>query len=335
MKGRYMKKLIILLCLSVFSFGMGKGPALVNTAKVTKGVVNPLEEFIGTLNFSKTSAIASQSNGAAKGVNFEVGDRVKKGDVLVSIDSEILDSQIVSAKVTLSDAKRDYERYKTLKEQNAISQKVYDSSYLRFITSQAKLDELLTQKKQKLIKAPFDGIIVKKSIEVGEWLSAGKTVFTLINTGSVDMIFNLPTSYVYKLDKNQEYSIKLKDKTISSKLYAAIPQGDKRTRTFPVKFKSKVQNQFLYDGMEVRISLPRNKKQESLVVPRDGVIKRFGQNVVFVNSDGKAMMIPVKIIGYNTTSVAVEGKGLFDGADVVVKGNERIFPNQAIKSINK
>lgn len=330
-----LKKLILFISVSVFSFAMGKGPALVNTTKVIQGEVNPLEEFIGTLEFSKTSNMASETNGVVKKIYFESGDSVKKGDVLLEVDSDILDSQIVSAKVTLEDAKRDFERYKALKEKNSISQKVYDSSYLKYITSKATLDELLIQKKQKTIKAPFDGVIVQKHIEIAEWLSEGKNVFTVVNTSKVDLMFNLPTSYVYKLDKNADYTVYLGDKELKSKLYAAIAKGDKRTRTFPVKFKSDIKNMFLYDGMEVKISLPRSKKITSLIVPRDAVIKRFGQNVIFINSDSKAMMLPVKILGYNKSNVAVEAQGLVKGADVVVKGNERIFPNQAIKSINK
>jgi RND family efflux transporter MFP subunit len=274
---------------------------------------------------------------------------VKKGDILVAIDSEILDAQINSAKANLSiakldfeNAKKDYERYKKLREQKTVSQQTYDNSFLKFNTTQqnilvseSKLKELEVQKTKKFVKAPYDGIIVSKSIEKAEWANAGKVVGTIVDTSSIDLTFNLPTSYVYKLNKDEDYSIKIKDKTISSKLYAAIPKGDSRTRTFPVKFKAKVQNEFLYDGMEAAISLPRNKKQESLVVPRDAVIKRFGQNVVFIDRDSKAVMLSVKIIGYNTTSVAVSAKGLYEGANVVVKGNERIFPNQPIKSLNK
>ena len=190
-------------------------------------------------------------------------------------------------------------------------------------------------KKQKSIKAPFNGVIVEKYIEVGEWASAGKTVFTVVNTSSVDLMFNLPTSYVYKLNKEQEYTVKLGSTELKTKLYAAIAKGNVKTRTFPVKFKADINNNFIYDGMEAKISLPRSKKIESLIVPRDAVIKRFGQNVVFINNDNTAMMIPVKVIGYENQSVAVEAQGLVEGADVVVKGNERIFPNQPLKSLNK
>ena len=344
------KKLIVIAGLAIYSLGAGAQPAsLVNTATVIKGEVNPLEEFIGTLSFSKTSALASQTNGSVVKVNFEAGDKLRKGDILLEVDSKVLDAQIESlkanvkiSKINLENATKDYNRYKELIQKRSISQKVYDDSFFKyssaeqnFFIAEAKLKEQLINKEKKSIKAPYDSVVVEKNIEVSEWANAGKTIATIVSTNEVDLMFNLPTSYIYKLDKNDSYDINLKDQKIRSKLYASIAKGDKRTRTFPVKFKAKVNNDFLYEGMEVKINLPRSKKQDALMVPRDAVIKRFGQNVIFLNIDGIATMLPVQILGYTKDNVAVLSKGLKEGASVVVKGNERIFPKQPIKSLNK
>lgn len=73
-----------------------------------------------------------------------------------------------------------------------------------------------------------------------------------------------------------------------------------------------------------------------MLLPRDSVIKRFGQNVVFAITDKMtAQMIPVQIVGFDGNSIAIAGQGLVPGMDIVVKGNERVFPNQAVKIINK
>lgn len=344
------KSSLLLFLAAGVTFANEKVPSLVNTAKVTKQIVNPLEPFIGTLSFSKTSQVASQTNGSVQDVNFETGQKVKKGEILVKVDKELLDAQIRSkkanleaAKLNLENSKKDYQRYKELLKQKAISQKIYDDSYFKYQIAisnlnavKATLEELEVTKTKKLIKAPFDGVVVEKSIEKGEWVSSGKVIATIVNTQDIQMVFNLPASYVYKLNKDETYKIDLKGMQIDTKLFAAIPKGDKRTRTFPVKFKAKLQNnQFLFDGMEVTVNLPRDKKQEALTVPRDAVIKRFGQNVVFIDSDGTAAMIPVKIVGYTKEKTAIQAQGLVEGADVVVKGNERIFPKQPIKSLNK
>lgn len=343
------KKIVLIASLAIYSFGAGQPPALVNTTKVTQGIVNPLEEFIGTLNFSKTSQMSSATSGLVVSVNFEAGDSLKKGDVLIEVDSRTLDTQINSAtanveiaQINVQNTMKDFNRYKDLLEKKSISQKIFDDSYFKYNTAKqnlsiakAKLSELIIAKEYKTIKAPYDGVVVEKNIEVSEWVDSGKTVATLVATNEIDLIFNLPTSYIYKLDKNDSYDINIKDKIISSKLYASIAKGDIRTRTFPVKFKAKVNNDFLYNGMEVKINLPRSKKQNSLMVPRDAVIKRFGQNVIFLDVDSVATMMPVEILGYTKENVAVFAKGLKKDDSVVVKGNERIFPKQAIKSLDK
>jgi RND family efflux transporter MFP subunit len=343
-------KLVILVGIAVYSLGAGAPQAsLVNTAKVIKGEVNPLEEFIGTLKFSKTSAVASETSGVVDSINFEAGDKLKKGDVLLQINSEVLDVQIESlkasvniAKIDLENTLRDYQRDKELMNQQSISVKEYDDSYYRLKTSkqnlniaESKLKEQLINKVKKTIKVPYDALVVEKNIELAEWASVGKTIGTIVSTNEVDFIFNLPTSYIYKLNKSDNYKINLKGEKIVSKLYANIAKGDIKTRTFPVKFKAKVNNDFLYDGMEVKINLPRSKKQIALMVPRDAVIKRFGQDVIFLDVKGIANMLPVKILGYTFENVAISANGLVEGASVIVKGNERIFPKQAIKSLNK
>lgn len=345
-----MRTVFILFLLSVFAFGADQRPSPVNTAKVTKQTVNPLEEFIGSLSFSKTSNVASQTKGAVERVNFQKGQVVNQGDILVKMDTALIDAQIRSAeanleasKINLENAKKDHQRYSQLIKQKAIPQKLYDDSFFKYSSAKAnynaaaaKLEELEVMRSKKLIKAPFDGIIVEKNIEKGEWAGEGKVAATLTDTNEVEVIFNLPASYVYKLNKDETYTINIKGKEIRSKLYAAIPKGDRRTRTFPVKFKAHINDgTFLFDGIEARVSLPRDKKQDALTVPRDAVIKRFGQNVIFIDVDGIATMIPVKIIGYTKDKTAVSAQGLKEGADVVVKGNERIFPKQPIKSLNK
>ena len=159
------KKLVISLALLLATITNinAKGPALVNTDIIKTSEVNPLQKFVGTVGFDKKSKIASQSSGIAKKINFEVGKKVKKGDVLVSIDSDILNAQIKAAsssvnmyRVQLKNTKKNYLRYKALIAKKSIAQKVFDDSKLAYdvaneslISSQAKLNELKIQKSKK------------------------------------------------------------------------------------------------------------------------------------------------------------------------------------------
>jgi RND family efflux transporter MFP subunit len=115
---------------------------------------------------------------------------VKKNQVLVQIDSQLLEAQIKAAQANLESAKsqnnnalKDYERYEKLLESKSITQKEYDDVLLQSTSAlnqvealKARLNELYIQKEQKSIKAPYDGIIVEKMINLGEWASSGKAL---------------------------------------------------------------------------------------------------------------------------------------------------------------
>ena len=344
------KKIGFILALFIASFTSinAAGVALVNTAVIEKSEVNPLQEYIGTVTFDKKSKIASESTGIAKKINFEVGKIVNKGDVLVEIDYAILSEHINASKSTvnmnniqLKNAKKNYLRYKALIAKKSISQKIFDDAKLAYeiakenlTSSSAKLSELKIQKRKKVIYAPYAGMIIEKNINNEEWLNTGSTIATIVNTKEIQIIFNLPSNFIAGIKRGDIYDMDIAGKTIKAELYAAIPNGDKLTRTFPVRFKANVGDMFVFDGAQAKTKLSENSKMSALVINRDAVINRFNMDVVFAVVDNKAVMIPVKILGFVGTKAAISGKGLVEGMNIVVKGNERVFPKMDVKVLN-
>ncbi len=345
----FKKFIIYILMCSIYSTTL-LAISLVEVTKLTYAEVNPLQKFNGTVNFDQKSLLAAQNSGLVKKIYFKIGNKVKKGQVLVKIDDELLQSKINAALANLKIAKdeqknysKDFTRYKKLLSSKSITQKEYDNSLLKLNSSlnklmvlQANLKEFEIQKKQKSIKAPFSGIIVEKKINLGEWVNAGSPIAKIVNTKSIELTFNIPSSFVNALNFKEKYTVLIGGKTFKSSLIAIIPNGDKITRTFPIKFKTTLKSAFVFDGQEAKISLAKSVKKRAMVLPRDSVIKNFGQNVVFaINEKSLAIRIPIKIIGFDGNKIAIEGKGLVEGMDIVSKGNERIFPNTPVKVINK
>ena len=322
--------------------------ALVEIQPLKKQEVNDLQEFVGTVNFDKKSKIASESSGVVKKISFEVGQKVKKDEVLVQIDSDILDAQIKAGiaavnmyEVQLKNAKKNYDRYSALIEKNSISQKVFDDAKVEYdvanenlISSKAKLNELTIQKSKKVIKAPYSGVIVEKNINLNEWLDIGSQIATIVNTEELEIVFNLPISFIGGLKSGDDYDINISDEIIKAKLYAAIPSGDKLTRTFPVRFKAEAGDKFIFDGASAKINFAKETKNVALVINRDAVIKRFNMDVVFTIANDKAVMIPVKVITYFGLNAAIMGEGLAEGMPIVTKGNERVFPDMPVQILN-
>ena len=318
--------------------------SLVETAPVSIGSLVSYQTFIGTLYFSETSVVASQVAGLVMKVDFETTDQVKKDQVLVELDDEILNSKIQAVKASIKEIRlqlekvnKDLKRYTQLLKQKNVSQQQFDEVYYnkttleqRHIALQAQLNTLNIELRQNIIHAPFSGFITKKNISRGEWVEQGGEIATLINPENIDVLFDIPASFIKQLDYKQSIDVQINQKKYPGRIKGLIKQGDAKTRTLPLKIKLDTEDDSLFSGLEAQIKLPRRNHSNSLLVPRDAVIKRFGQDVIFTIIDDKAKMIPVKVLLYQGTQVAVQAEDLTAQMRVIVKGNERIFPDQAV-----
>jgi RND family efflux transporter MFP subunit len=345
-----MKKLVMLLVAPLVLFGAGgQRASLVQTEVVKQAEVKSLQTFIGSVIYSQSAKVASQGSGAVVAVNFKEGEKVKKGDVLNRLDNQIIKAQITSLKASLNEvlvslkrAQKDLARYETLIKQDAVSQSVYDDNLFNVESLENKVASLQANIKAKEIEmskkvthSPFDGVIISKYIELGDWAAQGSQVAELVNPNSAQVEVNLPQNVVAELKPKMPINVIIGMKSYDGYVDAIIPKGDVATRTFPVKLSFKKTPSYLFEGMAATIEVQSGQNVQALVVPRDAILKRFGQNVIFVDVKGSAMMLPVVIVGYTNGNVAVQAEGLMKGMRVVTKGNERIFPKSPIQDITK
>lgn len=329
---------------------------LVETALITRGSINNTRTFIGSIHFIQSSILASKTQGMVLKVNFDTTDQVQKGDVLVELDHEILDSRIKAIQATIKELKfleeksaKDLRRYKKLVQQKNVSQQKYDEIYYeksrldqKLIASEAELEALLIERKQSIITAPFNGDITQRHVELGEWVDMGGKIATLVNPKKITSLFDIPASYALNIKTGQTLTVQIADRAYPGVIEGIILKGDDKSRTFPLKINLHKTNTRLFDGMEAQIALPRTSTTKSLLVPRDAIIKRFGNDVIFVVNKNKAKMYPVTIenIDGSIAAIAMKHKDseqpdssdeLKVGMQVITKGNERIFPEQIIK----
>jgi membrane fusion protein (multidrug efflux system) len=342
-----MKKLLsaLLLAAAPFAFASEQAPrpSLVVTAPVTKGTVNPLQRYAGTLYYDKQSKLASEFEGVVGSVAFREGERIRRGATLVHLDSRVLEANIAARSAALqalqadlTRQERDLERTKALFERNSISQSGYDQVFYtteklraQADAAAAELKALRIQLEKRDITAPFNAVAATRDIEVGEWVGKGATVATLVDPASIEARLNVPARLIDTIKKQKRFAATVEGRDIEVTLKTVIPVADAATRTFPIEL-SLPESAGLIEGMRIDVSVPTLERRESLMVPRDAVIKRFGQTVVFTAVGGKAVMYPVQVIGYDKDMAAIDGAGLKAQMRVVTKGNERIFPNMPV-----
>ncbi len=322
----------------------GPPPAIVVVKEATSGVAKPMKEFVGTVFYSHVSEIASEVAGKVSEVNYNEGHRVDKGQTLVTLGSDILSANVDGARATyeqaqveLERARKDLARMEVLYKAESIAESLFDEHSFRVQSLQknadslkASLKRLTLQMEMTSIKAGFTGIVVKRTVEPGEWVSAGGTVAVVADDSVVNVIVDVPAKTLDHMKRGQKIDVLTKGKRLSGTFTGFIPKGDVATRTFSIKvrFKNTVG---LIEGMEARAILPVGPGFEGILVSRDAVINKYGRDVVFAMVDGAAKMIPVSVLGYHGMQASVTGPGLESGMQIVVKGNERIRDAQPLR----
>ena len=293
----------------------GMPPAIVVVSEISSGMVVPQTEFVGTVFFVEVSDVACEVNGKVESVEFEEGQRMAKGAELIKINSDLLLSDLAKAAL-------DFKRAEGLYKEGLIPEEEYDAR--RF--EKERLDIVLSK---KTIKAPFAGVILKKHVERGEWLSPGSVVATIARDEVADIIVEVPERLLKFLFPGMKIGVRAGGSELKGNIIAVVPRGDISTRTFPVKIRV-VNTASLVEGMEARVTLPAGEEMKSLTVHRDAVINVSGNMVVYTVQDSKATMVPVTVSGYKGMTAGVQAEGLEAGMKVVVKGNERLRPVQDV-----
>jgi RND family efflux transporter MFP subunit len=323
-------------------------PSLVEVTQVTSGETEPMVEFVGTVYFARKSDVAAEVDGIVEQVFFEEGYRVKSGDPLVMLGSDILDTVISATRadyelvlVELEQAEKELQRREPLYREGSVSESSYDEYFFRSkilknraMSLKASLDRLLLEKKKKKILAPFDGIVVSKNADKGEWVDDGGMVAVIADDSIVEIVVNVPGDMLKYLEPGEKMTVIKESEKFTGLFLSFVPKGDIATRTFDVKIRMENSAGFI-EGMEARALVPSAEKRSGLKVPRDALLDRFGQNVIWVVKDSTAKMVPVQVIGYDGMQVGIAGPGLEGGDLVVTKGNERLREGQPVMVGNK
>lgn len=354
----------------------GERPSGPPPATVRVGVAKTQELFqhfsvVGRLVELRSSSVAVETDGRVIAVNAEQGDQVTGGvTIIAKIDdtwakinlqdaqAQIAQAQasIQSAKAQLEQSERDLSYLEDLSKAGsakpkevadkrtdvASNQAMLAASQANMNVAQAVLQRAQTSIERLEVKAPFDGIVVTKLTEVGQWLDQGDEVAKVISRGEIDAIVDVPEDIVTALVIGQEIEVNVTafKKNINGKIIAIVPQAATGARTFPVKIRMDDAQGNLKPGMSVIASMPLSEKANVLTVPRDAVQTSVQGSRVWVamtmpgSPMPAAMPVPVRVLFGDKDRYAISvispQSPLQADAKVVIEGAERLFPTQPL-----
>ncbi len=335
----------VLLCCTTVIAAQGPPPAKVVTARVTQQEISENRSVIGVLYYERVSDISTEVAGLVDAVTVNQGDRVKKGEVLVRLNTEILDQEIAMIKTRIEQAdlrientRKNFQRLEELYKQAGISEKDFDDA--RFIyedaqkekqASQDTLKKLMIRKRRSVIKAPFDGIILSKDVDAGAWAQQGRQ---LVKIGSsADLYVRAPIAedmlkFVRK-GENLPVVITAFQKEITGKMVDIDPMADIKTKNVFLKIGIPPLP-MVAQNMSATVYVPAGEKRKLSILPRAALIKFQGKDFVYTIKEGKAAILPVHIVAYMGPQIGVDNPYIVPGMPVVTEGNERLRPDQPV-----
>ena len=193
------------------------------------------------------------------------------------------------------------------------------------------------------IRAPFAGRVVRKATEVGQWASRGDPIIEIVSVRSLEARVDVPENVVGRvgelLANDGELMVDVRvpalDAYVPGRVIGIIPQGDELSRLFPVRLAIDNEQELMKPGMSVVAMMPTRVRAETVTVHKDAVLRNDAGEYVYFDSGGQAMIAPVQRLFAVGDRIAIRQGMLSPGMDVVVEGNERLFPTQPLNVLGR
>lgn len=293
----------------------------VYVSKVQIEDINLNLEYIGTVIPNAEVNISSETNGKVVSVGANLGDFVSKGAVLVKLDDRIKLANYQTAKANFEKIKKDLERYQKLFKENSISELQMEQLQFQFVTAESQLIIAQKQLEECSISAPFSGFVSSRMVEVGQVVSPGNPLLSLIDIGTVKIRIQVPETDILKVKLGDNVEIK-SDLIPNEKFLGKIQNiGFKadEAKTYPVEIIVKNRKNLLKGGMFAKVTIPSAIRGKKLLIPREALVGSKTEPKVYVVENNTAHLITISIGNEYGRKLEVLS-GLSPGDLVVVEG---------------
>jgi RND family efflux transporter MFP subunit len=308
-------------------------PIQVSAVKIQKEKRQVYEEVVGTVRPRLSAVVSAKIVGTIIRMDAADGKIVRAGDLIAEIDAGEIRSRFNQAAAIFDQASADMVRFNRLFEQKVITQQEFDAAKTRLDVAKAALDEARTMLDYTKIVAPFDGVITKKYVDVGNLATAGKPLFELEGTTGLRLEADVPEALIDKIRIGDRVKVILTSisKTLEGTIDEISPAADPMSRTFLVKVSLPMVDG-LKSGLFGRLAIPVTEVN-TIQIPRSSVFVRGQMETVMVIKNGIAQLRLIKtgkVIGENIEVVS----GLEEG-ELIVKFNDgKLAEGQPVQLID-
>ena len=274
-------------------------------------------ELSTTLQGYDQMNISPSLTGLIEKIYVEVGDRVRKGDTLVRMDR----NQLNTTRIAFANLQIE----QMLLESEAISQQTYDQTKLSYDQTQETLRFL---EENTFVRAQFGGVISAKTYEDGELYSGAQPILQLTKINELKAYVNVPETYYPLVKKGMQvnvYSDIYPGRAFPASIEIVYPTVDPASHTFTLKLRIPNSSELIRPGMYVSTVLDLGRT-EALVVPYQAVLRLIGSNnrYVFVDEGGVAKRVFVEIGERHDQTIEISSDSLKVGDPIVTTGQAKL-----------
>ena len=328
-------------------------PVEVALARLTPVVVEiPLT---GTVTTRDRASLSSRVSGLVSAVHVDAGDRVKKGTLLLSMDSTLeklglMEARAASAeaRAVLDEARRRQEEARRLGPRKGIAESEIRAAEADAKIAETKLERLRAAEryKQELVArhdvfAPFAGVVARRLAEEGEWVDTGTPVLELVGTRNLRLDLRVPQEHYPYIGADARVSVRfdaMPSRSIDGAITAKVPLSDTGSRTFLLRVQLPDGDLDVTPGMSAQARLRIPGSERVLTVPRDAILRdAYGASRVWTLKDVDGAPVATQHtveVGRSFEGNTELRNGLEPGIRVVVRGNETLREGQPVRVVN-
>ena len=338
--------------------------------KVIKHDVPIFSEYVGQIYGQKDIPIRARVEGFLESIEFTEGSKVKKGQLLYTIDPQSLTaatnaqkSQVTAAQTQLSKARSDLDRIKPLAEANAVSKSDLDAAQAAYDAAKANLDAAKSNLKSSNIdlsytqvKSPINGVIGKTMARVGEFVGKDPNPVILNTVSKTDTIivkFSLTESQFLTIAKRRiekakngeiknskdrsdiDVKLKLADESIynHSGIIDFVDRNiDEATGSILVQASFPNPDGLLRPGMYAKVTVLTDIAKDAIIVPQRCISELQGQYSVFVVTDSNKVVSRAIVLAYKSGDLAAISSGLKPGERIVIDALQKVRNGMLIQA---
>ncbi|MEM7082630.1 MAG: efflux RND transporter periplasmic adaptor subunit [Pseudomonadota bacterium] len=351
-----MKKLLILILITALAAGAywmslqetstAEGPPAarggparavpVTLATVTSMAFQDRVEAIGTTRANESVTITAKVTDKISSINFVDGQSVDKGQLLVELTNDEQTAQLAEAKADLEDARRQLRRVEELAAQGTVAASQVDELRARASGADARLEAIVARLKDRVIRAPFAGVLGFRQVSPGTLVSPGTAITTLDDVSRLKLDFSVPELYLQAIDVGD--SVIASSPAFRARAFEGIVAGidsriDEITRAVTVRADIPNEEGRLRPGMLMTVEL-QTAARTSLAVPEASVVPGDPDPYVYVVNDNTAARRDVKT-GQRSGGYIEILEGLESGDRIVVLGLVKLRDGATVSVVDQ